>query len=29
MAAARRQGFVDILREMDERGIKGKRGKTN
>lgn len=26
--AAQREGFVDILREMEEAGIKGKRGKT-
>ena len=27
LAAANRQGYTDIIREMDERGIKGKRGK--
>lgn len=28
MAAANRQGYTDIILEMDERGIKGKRGKA-
>ena len=28
MAAANRRGFVEIVRELDERGIKGKRGRA-